>query len=94
MRKDSGNWTKRYLLRHLAGRYFLIRRGTDLPEYKRPLETDETGAMFWRAICRYPDDPGEAARVLSEPCNVPAEELLPDVEEFCRTVKQMMGEAL
>ncbi len=94
MRGVSENWTDRYLLRHLAGRYFLIRRGTDLPEYIRPLETDETGAMFWRVICRYPDDPGRAARELSGPCGEPAEKILPDVEEFCRTVKLKMGEAV
>lgn len=95
MKEKSENWTDRYLLRHLAGRYFLIRKGVDFPEYVKPIEMDEAGAAFWHAINQNPDNFHKAAEELSVSFGVSVEKILPDVVEFCQTVKQKMeGDSL
>jgi hypothetical protein len=94
MNESYENWTDRYLLRHLAGRYFLIRIGTDDPKYRKPVETDETGAEFWRALCRYRGEISAASKALSDTFHAPDQEVRADLTEFCRTVKQKMGELM
>ncbi|MGN0361449.1 MAG: PqqD family protein [Bilifractor sp.] len=58
-------WTDRYLLRYLAGRYFLIQVGQVSPDYIAPLEMDDAGAEFWKMMMKYPDQLQDVAEALA-----------------------------
>lgn len=85
------HWTDHFLLRHLAGRYFIIKKAQAYPDYRRPIETDENGALFWRLLCRYPDDADGAAADLAKRCDISKENARADLEEFRQKILKHMG---
>lgn len=84
------HWTDRLFLRHLAGRFFLIKKAQVYPNYVKPLEMDENGARFWHLLCRYPDDVKPAAHDLAEEYGIPEDEAAADLEEFRQTIFKRM----
>lgn len=83
-------WTDGLFLRHLAGRYFLIKKAQTYPHYRKPIEMDEHGAEFWHLLCRYPEDLKEAARLLADEYGIPEQEAAEDLEEFRQTIFKRM----
>lgn len=83
-------WTDRLFLRHLAGRYFLVKKAQVYPRYCKPIEMDENGAEFWRLLCRYPDNVREAARFLADQYGISEREAAEDLEEFRQTIFRRM----
>lgn len=87
MQNDKKAWPDALLLRHLAGRYFLIKKNQTYPGYIKPLETDESGKEFWELLCRYPDQIEEAAGELAARYDIDSKQTLSDLSGFKEQIR-------
>lgn len=87
--KEPAQLSEGYLLRYLAGRYFLIRTDQKYPDYRKPVEMDETGAEFWKLLCRYPGEPVRAAEHLARKYHISPAEAAADLEDFKIHMKEL-----
>lgn len=87
MQNDKKAWPDALFIRHLAGRYFLIKKEQIYPDYIKPLEMDESGKEFWELLCRYPEQIHDAAGKLASQYGIPDDRALADLTEFKEQIR-------